>query len=991
MRKSIILLLCASFGLTAAAQTGNEWDWVAECQRLHSDGKHTTVLSLLNSMDIKSLDDRTRQEVELMRVISTYECNPAEGCTQIEKYLTDYPETSKRDLLNCYMAQSYYYGGKYELACRWFEKCNLKQLTPLQHDRALFYRALSLACIGKEGDAENLFRNLSLTSDEYAVDAKFHMAVIKYEHNELEDALKGFKEIENEEKYKLDIPYYLGAICLKQGEVEQAKTIAETFIDEHTNEAQCNRMYQILGAAEFMTGNYEAATNSLTAYIDNTASPQHIAFYQLGVSLYNQGENSKAEEYLTKCNSDDDAIGQSALLYTGLINLKEGKTNSARMALEQAAQMKHDNKVREEALYNYALCILPPELSPFAESVKAFEQFMNEFPNSPHAEKVAEYLLVAYTQTRRYDVALQSINKIKRPTEKMLKAKQNILHHMGIQEFINGNMDGAINYFDQSIELTSRFNRTFDKETLGATFFWRGEALFRNNEYAKARSSYEKANEVDRGNNPNAMYGIGYTYFKEKSYDEALNAFKKFVEQAPKSENNLLADTYSRIGDCYFYKRKFDSAKEYYIKGNTDYALYRLAKTAGLTNSNNESIKALNKLIENYPNSVYTEQALYDLGRSHIKQEQYDQAIGIYNKLIKDFPKSPTARRAATEMAMIYNAMGNREKSIAAYKKIIADYPHSEEAQVAFQDLKSMYVDMGKVEDFAKYTRSVNFALNSSEIDTLAYMAAEKMYSRGDIKEAKKAFDKYLQDTPEGVFKVHCYYYKGLISYRQKKSDDALENFKVVLEYPDSKFYEEAQMVSAEIYYGKKMYNEASALYKVIAQDSKSEERRRLAVTNIMQAAVVQNKHKEVITYATMLCENATILPEVERNARYNKAKAHLALKEKGKALGEFKKLAEDTRSKEGAEAKYIVAQLMFNDRNYKLCENEIRSFIEMSTPHTYWMARSFVLLADLYIAQDKILEARQYLLSLQNNYDEDDDIDEMIAQRLEMLDNINE
>jgi predicted component of type VI protein secretion system len=54
-------------------------------------------------------------------------------------------------------------------------------------------------------------------------------------------------------------------------------------------------------------------------------------------------------------------------------------------------------------------------------------------------------------------------------------------------------------------------------------------------------------------------------------------------------------------------------------------------------------------------------------------------------------------------------------------------------------------------------------------------------------------------------------------------------------------------------------------------------------------------------------------------------------------------------------------------------------------------MARSFVLLADLYIAQDKILEARQYLLSLQNNYDENDDIDDMIAQRLEMLDNINE
>ena len=57
-----------------------------------------------------------------------------------------------------------------------------------------------------------------------------------------------------------------------------------------------------------------------------------------------------------------------------------------------------------------------------------------------------------------------------------------------------------------------------------------------------------------------------------------------------------------------------------------------------------------------------------------------------------------------------------------------------------------------------------------------------------------------------------------------------------------------------------------------------------------------------------------------------------------------------------------------------------------MSTPHTYWMARSFILLADLYTEQGKTLEARQYLLSLQNNYDGDDNIAEMIEVRLKEL-----
>ena len=57
-----------------------------------------------------------------------------------------------------------------------------------------------------------------------------------------------------------------------------------------------------------------------------------------------------------------------------------------------------------------------------------------------------------------------------------------------------------------------------------------------------------------------------------------------------------------------------------------------------------------------------------------------------------------------------------------------------------------------------------------------------------------------------------------------------------------------------------------------------------------------------------------------------------------------------------------------------------------MSGSSPYWMARSFILLADLYTTQGKTMEAKQYLLSLQNNYDGDDDIAGMIAERLEKL-----
>ena len=101
--------------------------------------------------------------------------------------------------------------------------------------------------------------------------------------------------------------------------------------------------------------------------------------------------------------------------------------------------------------------------------------------------------------------------------------------------------------------------------------------------------------------------------------------------------------------------------------------------------------------------------------------------------------------------------------------------------------------------------------------------------------------------------------------------------------------------------------------------------------------------------------------------------------------------MAADTRTKEGAEAKYLLAQIEFDQEKYDDCENTIMEYINESTPHAYWLARSFILLSDLYSTQGKKMEAKQYLLSLQHNYEGEDDIAEMIERRLDILNKENE
>ena len=64
-----------------------------------------------------------------------------------------------------------------------------------------------------------------------------------------------------------------------------------------------------------------------------------------------------------------------------------------------------------------------------------------------------------------------------------------------------------------------------------------------------------------------------------------------------------------------------------------------------------------------------------------------------------------------------------------------------------------------------------------------------------------------------------------------------------------------------------------------------------------------------------------------------------------------------------------------------------MNALIDSATPHTYWLARAFILLSDIYVAQGKTYEAREYLRSLRDNYPgSETDIFQMIDQHLSTL-----
>ncbi len=993
MKKTLILLLLSGLGFTAQGADGltseKQSALIKECTRLHNEKNYKTALTLLNKIDENRLNSAQLQEISYLKATTTFAIDHLKGRGLILHHLDNYPESAKREILSALVAESYYFAHDFEKAVEWFDKANLQRLEADERDRADLYKALALNECGQTEQAVAILGRLRQTSKQHESDAIFHLAAIDYYNDRLDSAYDGFKSIELDDKYHLEVPYYLASIYIKRGEYVRAEKLARLFLQHNSSLPQALPMQQALGAALFGQKRYSDAIAPLKRYTDEYEKPQRIAYYQLGLSYFQTGRYKEAVAPLGMSTGKADAITQNAYLHMGIIELNFNDITKARLAFEQAASMNYDSRIREEALYNYALCIHQTRYSPFAESVTVFERFLNEYPNSPHAAQVSKYLVEVYMNTRNYDVALRSIEKIRRPSRAILEAKQKVLYRLGVQAFIDKNLKGSINYMNRSIELSS-----YNQQTHNDALYWRGEAYYALNDYASAANSYKAAVAVRGDNSTNALYGLGYTYFQTAKYNEAMTHFNRYLQQAPASEKVLRSDAYNRIGDCHFYNRSYATAEQYYRKAaetdnsQGDYALYRGAITQGLGKDYAGKVETLRRLINNFPQSTYTEQAYYEMGRAYVEQEKFEQAITTFDEFVKRYPNSSLARKAATETAMIYNQTGNNEKAIAAYKKIIATYPQSEEAQIAAQDLKGIYVEMGKVDEFAEFAAKTPGmkAVESSERDTLTYVAAEKVYSRGEIAQAKSAFQKYLQNFPQGSFTLDAHYYLGIIFYNQQAPDDAQLHFGKVIEFPDNKYSEDAMALSSEMYYKAGSYREAMNLYKQLIAKTSNSERRQACRMNLLRCAYNLNEGNEVMAVAGDLLAAGNLSPEWTREVYYDRAKTLIRENKADNAIADLKKLATDTRTQQGAEAKYLLAQIYFDNKKYDDCEKEVLNYIEVSTPHAYWLARSFVLLSDLYITLDRKMEAKQYLLSLKNNYSGNDDIADRIKVRLDKL-----
>ncbi len=934
------------------------------------------------------------QEADFLMAYIASEQGKENAVEMLEDFLEIYPDSRHSDEACLLIGSGYFERGEYNIAAEWLDKARADALD-IEQQEALHYR-LGYARLQNEDMKAARFHFLIARGleGEHFLASTYYIAYIDYATGRFTEAMREFSILRNDPGYREQSSYFIAQINFMEGKYEETVRLVDRLLRIYPESENNPELYRIAGNSYFHLGNQDRTIDMLRQYVAAVDYPSRGEVYILGVCEYNRGNYQNAVYALLQAVTTEDEITQNANLYLGHSYLQLNEKSNARMAFDHAGALPFNRKIQETALYNYALLIHETSFTGFGESVRVFEKFLKEFPDSEFADKVNDYLVEVFLTSKNYAAALEYINRMRQPGIKLLEVKQHVIFQLGSQAFMDKDMEKAIDFFNQAIAMGN-----YDSQTRADAYYWRGEAHYRLGNYANAIADFEAYQNVVRFNIADSytlvLYNLGYCFFKTKNFERALTMFQRYVSLERNKSLNTFADAYNRIGDCMFYNRRFGEAEDYYAQAaslqpsSADYALFQRGHVLGLKRDYFGKIQMLERIINEYPTSQYVVSAIYEKGRTFVLLDRNNEAATSFTALMNQFPQSNLAPKAGVQLGLIYYNDNRLDPAIDIYKRVISQYPGSEEAKVALQDLRSVYIDKNDISAYAAYVNSLgrNTQIEASEQDSLTYIAAERLFTRGDFEGARNSLDNYLRAYPSGAFSPNANFYLAKIAYDRKNYTEAKRLFTLVLNSGDVKFREEAVARKSEIEYFNMDYSAAINSFRELQTVATTRENREAAKLGIMRCAQFTANETEALQAATELLKEANLAPEIEAEARYLRGKLYLKLGDNTKARDDFSALSKDTRTEYGAEAKYQLAQLYFDAKDITRAEKEILEFIDKSgTTHQYWLARGYILAFDIYAEKGDEFRARSFLSSLQRNYKGNEEIDRMIESRLEKL-----
>ncbi|MDO4881579.1 MAG: tetratricopeptide repeat protein [Capnocytophaga sp.] len=898
---------------------------------------------------------------------------------QMEQFLKNYPTSPYSVNANLEVANYYFSQGNTKKALVWYDKISPETLTGTEKDKFNFQYGYCLFAHGDKEDAKKYLSQVK-NSKEYASKAAYYLGYIAYDSDDYKEANQYFTQVKQEDELSKNLSYYQADMSFKQGNFQNAIQEGLAQLKKTKNPQYISEINKIIGESYFNLKQYKEAIPYLKAYKGKNSRYTNTDLYYLGYAYYKQGDYQNAINNFNQIIDGKNDVAQNAYYHLAECYLKTDQKQQALNAFRNASHMNFNETIKKDAMLNYAR--LSYDIgNPYESVPTAIQAFINAYPND-YSVEMKELLVDSYVTSGDYKSAMELLEKSNSVADK--KIYQQVAFYRALQLYADEDYTQALLYFQKA-------KGQPDMDINARAIFWSGEINYLLNNYAEAQKNYQDFLALHKNSlseYPKAYYGLAYSLFNQKKYEQAIENFNKYIET--KVEPSRQADSYVRIADSYFVLGKYWPAMDAYNQvintnvGDTDYAAFQKAISYGFVDRVPNKIENLTDFVKKYLKSNLRQDALFELANTYVAIGDTKKAIPLYQQIQNEYPNGTLTSKAMLREGLVYYNNEEDQKALNIFKEINKKYPNTSEALQAVNSAKGIYAEMGKLNEYAQWVKGLGYVnISDGELDNTAFEVAERQYLKHNKTEAITSLEKYLAQFPNGLNASQARFYLAQLYFTNNQKNKALPLYEKILSEGKNENTEQVLARLSSIYLEKSDNQRATPILKELETSSSIAQNVIYAQSNLMKIYYKIGDYSQTIDYAKKVLANKNVDNRIKNDARTMIARAYIATGDEANAEKYYTEVRKTATDALMAEALYYDAYFKNKAGQYKKSNEIVQKLAKEFGGYKEFSAKGLVVMAKNFYGLKDLYQATYILNSVIDNFK---DYPEVVAEAKETL-----
>lgn len=1003
LKNFIIITLFILASISASAQKNvNQYEPEAAFERglMLFENKHYAAALECFENYIAAVDDKNEQNVIVAKyyeAVSSLFLGNSKGETKIVAFVKENPTSLMADHANFLYANTLFREKKYRDALKVYKRTNMRNLKSEEQYEFKFKEAYCYYQTNDVSKATPLFKELTLTDNQFRNDARYYYAHILYINNKHDEALEHFNSLVKNDTYKDIATTYVLQINFDKGNYSDVTQNGDDILNKSKKKRKAD-IALMMAESWYQQGDYAKSLEYYNIALESSSRklPREIEF-KIGFCKMKNNDYQGAISHFAKVTDKNDELGQYGSYYMAQCYTSTDQDKFARNTFFKAYKMNFNDTLSENALLNYAALSFIPGIDPFNETVNVLGEYINNNPNSSNVSDLQEIVIHLLLNSNDYSKALNTIEGYSKISPELANIQTQLTYNVGIQYYGEGNYKEAIDYFKKAAE-----NKKASSSVKAEALFWLADSYYQNKEESNAAKAYVAFLNSPMASSTEvyalAYYNLGYLNLGKGDFAKASIRFKEFINIDKSSDKALQSDSWLRIGDCYFIQRQYNNAINAYgnamkiSSNNIDYAYYQQAMGYGALGKTNEKISCLNIITSRYQKSSFYDKALYEIGMAYLGGNDSRSAIASFDKIVNEKPRSTYARKALMKTGMIYYNNNENDKALERLKNVVAQYPNTDESREALNIISNIYRENNDIQSYFAYLEKNNLeTISIDKQDSLSFKTIEEFYSKRNHVETLKGVKQYLENYPNGAYLLKVHYYAMKSMENSSDKEGLRTHVEYIISQADNDYTDNALLIVARMDYDNSDYSSSAAYYERLADITENQQIMIEATEGCMKSYYFDGEYDKAIAKANQLTAMSDI-SEIQKNqANYILGKSYFDKKDYSEALKYFEICTNIDNTETGAECGYNSVVCLYNLKRYDDAEEKVFDVSDNYSSYIYWTAKSFIVLSDVYVAKDNAFQAKETLKSVIDNYPQDDENhSDIVKEAQNKLDLIN-